>query len=79
MKHLNDIPGFDWATLKLVDGERCAKVCVGRESFWIAECVEESDGKISGEVANVLLFTCEHGLMYGDRVTFTPERPSDLA
>lgn len=73
MKHLNDIPGFQWAAFKT--GNDYGKVCLCHESFWIEECVEREDGVVEGVVANFLLAPEDHGLDYGDKVSFTPVGP----
>jgi len=76
MKHLNDIPGFQWAAFKAGNGY--GKVCLCHESFWIEECVERGDGVVEGVVANFLLAEEDHGLKYGDRVTFKYQAPTEL-
>lgn len=55
--YLNDVDGF-------------AKACLCGESFWIKDVEQESSGVMHGVVDNNLLFTNEHGLKLGNKVSF---------
>lgn len=67
---LNNMNNFSFATDINKDG--FAKVGVGGESFWIADCTKEGD-KITGVIDNALICTgTGHGLALGDTVSFLP-------
>jgi len=68
MKYLNEITGFEWASAPIPEG--FAKVCLCHEAFWIKDCKEEN-GLWTGTVDNMLICTEDHGLLYGDTVSFT--------
>jgi hypothetical protein len=53
------------------------KVCVGGERFWV-KVMEAAEGTLAGMVDNILLFSDQHGLSYGDPVTFGRECVYDL-
>lgn len=66
MKHLNDIKGF----IGLIKNDGNAfKVTVQNEHFWIRDC-NYKDGLWYGVVDNELLMTENHGLEFGDTVSF---------
>jgi len=70
MIHLNDTPGYKRSFLKDVT---YAKVSVCSECLWLRDVeLTEEDGVYVGSVESDPLFTSSHGLMTGDRVTFTP-------
>lgn len=67
--HLNDMPGFQWVSTGNND-QGLGKVCINHESFWIRDCVEESENMWVGYIDNQPL---ECGLNFGDRVSFRIE------
>lgn len=48
------------------------KVSIGRERFWVTVTNVDGD-EITGSVDNDLIFTEEHGLNYGDIISFKKE------
>lgn len=50
-----------------------AKICAGRERFWVEVTAVRVDGEITGVIDNDLICTDEHGLKCGDLVTFRRE------
>jgi hypothetical protein len=46
-----------------------AKVCVGRERFWV-KVLKIEDETITGTIDNDLVFTHEHGLKFDDVISF---------
>jgi len=70
MKNLNTIKGFNWAAAGN-NKKGFGKVSICGESFWLKNCIRGEDGQWSGVVDNYLIFTEEHGLKYGDKVTFS--------
>ena len=71
MKHLNNMKGFNWVS-EVNNIHNLTKVSIGRESFWIRECVKKGD-IWEGIVDNDLVFTYEHNLKYNDVVSFKEE------
>ena len=67
--YLNDLPGFSWAAAgNNPDGY--GKVAISGESFWLCDCHKNHQGLWYGTIANNLLCTRDHGLTYGQRVSF---------
>ncbi len=69
MRHLNDITGFNWVSSGREN--RFAKVSICGERFWLKDCEQKEDGSFVAVVNNYPLCTKEHGLKFGDEVSFT--------
>lgn len=49
-----------------------AKVCAGRERFWVRVKPSKKKGTLIGQINNDLVFTNEHGLKNEDFIRFLP-------
>lgn len=73
--HTFDAPSHE--QLAAIGPGDSVKVCTGDERFWV-RVLTATETTITGMVDNDLLFADEHGLDYGDEISFGREHVYDV-
>jgi hypothetical protein len=69
LRHPDTFDAPSYTELAAIRPGDSVKVCAGYERFWVT-VTEATESALTGTVDNDLIYTNDHGLSYGDTISF---------